>query len=35
MQDNFKLFVQNFQGSTKKPVGGVSSGLEQTMIVQH
>ena len=25
----------NFQSSDKKPVGGVSSCLEQTMIVQH
>ena len=25
----------NFQSSAKKPVGGVASWLEQTMIVQH
>ena len=34
----FKIFFSefdNFQSSAKKPVGGVSSWLEQTMIVQH
>ena len=34
----FKFFFcefDNFQSSAKKPVGGVSSRLEQTMIVQH
>ena len=34
----FKIFFlefDNFQSSAKKPVGGVSSWFEQTMIVQH
>ena len=33
----FKFFSEfdNFQSSAKKPVGGVSRWLEQTMIVQH
>ena len=34
----FKIFFSefdNFQSSAKKPVGGVSSWLEQNMIVQH
>ena len=33
----FKFFSEfdNFQSSAKKPVGGVSSRLEQTIIVQH
>ena len=32
---NFFFEFDNFQSSAKEPVGGVSSRLEQTMIVQH
>ena len=37
-QREFLIFFSkfdNFQSSAQKPVGGVSSCLEQTMIVQH